>query len=367
MEYNIKNLNNPTNKVKLKKSTYIIILFIPLLISLSIYFFIKSGNKVDKTINISEKGDINYTVCVRENDFYTDECLDSGMQYVASLINYIDINFNYELITDNKVDYKYNYKIESTINVFAKNDPSNIIYTDTEILLENESSILDKQLLTLKENVKINYSEYNEKIRKFKTEYGVSADSNVIVKLYIYPIIKYNEFTDVINKGEVLVELTIPLTENQINIKATVQNINTTKDYKDETKNINYTFLIIGVSILIITVIFIILIIIAIFVPLKRPTLYQKTVNKILREYDYIISETKTSIDTNKLNYQYIEVENFNELKDMALNTNKQILCLISRENKIPHETWFYIIDETSKIIYRYIINSNENKFKSKN
>jgi hypothetical protein len=184
-------------------------------LSLTIYFFTLSQNKA-KTINITENGKIDYQVCVKNNDYYPDKCLDKGMQYIANLIDYINVKFNYELSTNEKVNYNYKYHIDAEVNVFAKNDPTNIIYTDTKNLVkEKTATIKSKSLLKINDNIQIKYDEYNEKVRSFKNKYGVNADSNIKIKIYVTPTIKYSEFKRDIQKEEVMTELSIPLLKNK--------------------------------------------------------------------------------------------------------------------------------------------------------
>ena len=56
------------------------------------------SNSVKKTITLSykENSNINYLVYLKPNDYYIDQpYLSKGMQYIASLIDYVDVNFNY--------------------------------------------------------------------------------------------------------------------------------------------------------------------------------------------------------------------------------------------------------------------------------
>lgn len=345
-----------------KKNYYIVMGLTIIFLFFFIIFLVLSQHKIKRIVHVTERGNIDYSVCVSENDYYTEKCLDKGMQYIASLIDYIDIKFNYELLADSKVDYDYKYRVESKVNVFAKNDPDNVIYTNTKKLLEEKVEKLNNKFhLSIKENIKLNYDDYNERVRKFKNQYGVSADSNVLIKVYIEPIIKSKELKNEIRKNEVILELSIPLSENQINIKAETKDIYNTNDYKKETMGVlNYIYLIGSIISGITSLTLIGTFIFMLTSVQKNKTPYQKEVEKILREYDYIISESDTIIDPDETEYQYTDMKSFKDLKEMALNTDKQIICSELKELKSPARTWFYIINEQDKRIYRFAVYSKK-------
>lgn len=341
-------------------------LVIAITLPLTIILLVLSAHKTMKILNVNEKSDINYQICLKENDYYPEQCLDRGMQYIANLIDYIDVDFNYDLVADQKVDYEYTYRIDAEVSVFAKNDPTNIIYTNIdELVKEKKANLNGKSLLQIKENLKISYDQYNSLVRKFKNEYGVNADSNIKIRLYIKPVIKYNEFKTEIIKEEGVMELSIPLTESQININASLKNVNNKDQYKDEVNTmLNYVYLGSGIVTALIMLLSVAELILTISKKTRKKSPYQRAVDKILREYDDIISESETIIDPDETEYQYIDCVDFKELKDMALNTGKQIIFSELKELKRPHRSWFYIIDESNKMIYRTVIRADDPKFR---
>lgn len=342
-------------------------IIVAITLPLTIVLLTLSTFKTTISLKVKENGNVDYQICLKENDYYPNQCLDKGMQYIANLIDYIDIDFKYDLTTNHKIDSEYSYRVESEVRVFAKNDPTNIIYTDTEELLkEKVGSTSDKSLIQVQEKFKIDYDEYNDLVRKFKSEYGVNADSSIQIRLYITPVLKYKLFDAEVRKEESVLELSIPLTESQINITANLKNVNESNDFKDEVVTVrNYVYL--GCAI-VSGFIALSLLIQLILVSSKRKrnrTPYQKAVDKILREYDDIISESDTIIDPYETEYQYIDCKDFKELKDMALNTGRQIIFSELKELGKPHRSWFYIIDEANKMIYRTSIRSDDKNLKS--
>ena len=45
-------------------------------------------------ISYTEKSNVEYNVCLKNNDFYEEKCLPKNMKYVASLIDNIQVEFN---------------------------------------------------------------------------------------------------------------------------------------------------------------------------------------------------------------------------------------------------------------------------------
>lgn len=364
----MENKNHKKNKFelfKIRKNIYIALyILIPLFLIISISLLILSQNKKVETLDVTEKSTIDYSVCVKENDYYEEKCLDKGMQYIANLIDYVDVKLNYELLAEEKVNYEYKYRIEAVVNVFAKNDPSNVIFTDTNTLVEEKTkTIKDKQLLNLNEEVKIEYNKYNERVRNFKRVYGVNADSNILIKLYVTPVIKYDSFGRDINKKEAVMQLSIPLTENQINIKAATNDINKVETFEHKvTSLLDYVYLIGSIITGILTLVMTFFLLLEFTKKSRNRSPYQKAIDKILREYDYIISESDTIIDPEETEYSYTDMKNFKDLKEMAINTDKQIIYSELKELKKPHRTWFYIINEDDKRIYRYCVEDKKTK-----
>jgi hypothetical protein len=55
-------------------------------------------------VKYSETSNIDYKVLLRENEFFDNNYLESDKKYIASLIDYIDANFNYKLSLEEDVE-----------------------------------------------------------------------------------------------------------------------------------------------------------------------------------------------------------------------------------------------------------------------
>ena len=115
---------------------YICVIAVISIVFLTLLMFYISSTK-DYYVSYDETSDIDYKVYLKDNDFYEKNYLEKNNQYIASLIDYIDADFNYKLSMDDKnVDYTYSYKIDAIVNVKEKNTNNSLYYTTQNLLEE---------------------------------------------------------------------------------------------------------------------------------------------------------------------------------------------------------------------------------------
>ena len=82
------------------------------LIIIGSFFLLKAFTFEDaKIVNYSEQSNLDYNVYLKENTFYDNEYLPKDMIYVASLIDKIKIDFNYNFIIEEIVDLNFEYEV----------------------------------------------------------------------------------------------------------------------------------------------------------------------------------------------------------------------------------------------------------------
>ena len=105
--------------------------------------------RLNKTyyIDYTEGGSIDYNVFLKENEFFEDSYLGKDQSYVASLIDRIMANFNYEMdIDDDDVNYRYSYRINSKLEII--DDTSGVaIFDPVETLVEVKNAFPSKSWL----------------------------------------------------------------------------------------------------------------------------------------------------------------------------------------------------------------------------
>lgn len=333
---------------------FILILLALLVASLTLIMIEKAVRfSENEVVTYNEKGNLDYKVNLKKNDFYDSRTLNKNMIYVASLINNIDVNFKYD----------FNISEESDIN-FAYDIIGDLVITDTDgknTFFEKKYTLKKKQLKYLKneknytftDNIKVNYGTYNDLANKFRANYGIDTKSNLIVYLNVYKQGSGDSVQGLNNNSHMT--LTIPLSEKAIDIKMDSKGItNTSKVYSNVGFRVeNYFSAFIALGLLVLFIILLIMIIRTIYLIRTKKSKYERYIKKILREYDRLIVETVTA--PNESGKNIIEIDSFEELLDVRDNLGLPIKHFIVDE---MHESDFYI--DHSEELYLLVLKSTD-------
>lgn len=301
----------------------------------------------EKNINFQEKGNVNYKVQLKENDFYENTTQDENMSYVSSLIDKININFNYNFLIDEKIDFDIEYEIVGKLIIEDSENKSN--YYEKEYKLEEAKKENNNYTnhYSVNKSVDIDYDYYNDIANTFRSKYGISATS--YLEVYFKSTRKVNNHTLKDNEN---ITLKIPLSQRAINIKLDKSKFNENKVEKISEKDVkvkNIYTLILSIIIFIVDLFLIIYLILFINKTTVKKSKYEKELNKILKEYDRFIGNVKRL--PNFEGYKKIELNSFQELLDVRDNINKVIMYyeIVKRRKSM-----FYIIDNND--LYLYIL-----------
>lgn len=335
----------------------IVLLLGVLLLCLSIDF------KKKITLPYKDNGSIDYSVYLKDNEFYEEKSLPKGKKYISALIDNIDTKFDYKFSVEKNINMKYNYYIDGTIIV--KDTDGKSIYEKKYTLVENKTKEEYGNIFSINENLKINYDKYNLVAKKFLSQYNVSKDVEFVVKLHVNVIGTHEDFNNNLSDNGVL-ELSIPLknTLSTIEIGEYISNKNDTLLQYSETRINNYMMFTIAIALIVLDLIIVGYVLIGIIRNRDASTLYNLQLNKIKKEYDRYISET---VITQKLDdllktrsLRIILIKTFDDLLDIRDSLKSPILF----HEEIPGvETVFYIINDN--VAYLYLMHVN--KFKRKN
>jgi hypothetical protein len=339
-------------KVIYKQSLTIKVLVSVILTIITIVLFhISKNNKNTKILFYSEKSNLDYKVYLEKNNYYEEPYLTKNMHYIASLIDYIDINFDYNFKINDNVNSEYKYYIEAVIAIFEEGKPSNIIFEKKERLTQDiVKNIENSKSFNINETLQIDYNKYNSLAKNFKSEYNILADSNLKLVLHVEINGNYEEIAYPI-KTKSSMEMIIPLTEQMIDINMDYNEINKSNEFKvTSKKGIEYAFVAISVLFGLMAFASIVQLAAEIYKVKNKKSLYQKKVEKILRNYDRVVVEIKNMIKI-KENDDIIEVTSFEELLDVSDRLSKSILFIETAENE---KSWFIV--KNGEEIYRYIL-----------
>ncbi len=303
----------------------IILSIITLVLSIgTIYYALNNTEK--EAVSYSQYGNVDYKVCLKNNSFYTQNCLDKNMSYVSTLIKNVALTFDYDLSTSKDLDIKTEYEVDAKL-VISNTDNTSKYYEQKYILKPKTSEGISKinNEYKISQNVDIDYDYYNAIASNFKSQYGIETNSYLEVSFQVYHTNSTTEDVKVTSPSPVV--LNIPLSQKSININMASSGIN-----KQETQNIessiftlkNIICLFIGVISLIICLISSLKVAKMLSLTKEKKNNYDKFIEKILREYDRLIVETSTLPKFNK--YYITKVNNFGELIDVRDNLRLPIM-----------------------------------------
>lgn len=302
------------------------------------------------SVNYTDKSDLDYNVFLKQNDYYETQSLPKNKNYVSTLIDYINANFKYDFKSSDKLDLEYTYYIKA--DILVNNQQGKNIFKKEETLVEKKNfQDADDNKFEINEEVRIDYVKYNQLATEFVNKYEISADSKVVVSLYIDVVGKHAEFDKKL-KDKAVISLEIPLTNKQVDIAMDYKlsnNKNEIFQYRDTIVK-NPILFTISIILAIIDVIIIIALVLYILKNRDNVTLYKQRLKKILRDYNGYICETnnfrRTDID-NDLRLEYVKT--FDDIINIRDSIEKPILF---HEERKGERAIFYLIDENVAYIY---------------
>lgn len=301
-----------------KKRLIVFFVAICLLISAGYYLY-KYSQNVNKEINIKyeEKSNVDYKVYLKENSFFETPYLEKNRTYIASLIDYILIDYNYTFKIDEKLKGSYSYYIKGTVSA-NKNNSTEAYWSKDYLLTEKVTKNYENtDEITISSETKINYQVYNNLLNDFKSQYGVTMDGLLNVSLVIENTIE----TDLIDRKILKsndIDLNIPLTTLTIEVPIETNEQNNNGILISETvqQNVLYytTMKYIGYVCFAAAGVLLVIILYALLWASKYENKYNKTLKRILKTYDNIIVNVQVLPSTDELNV--IKVTSFDELID---------------------------------------------------
>lgn len=328
------NFRHTKNRIYIGYATRMMISFIMFFIVLlsSIVVIRESLNIVKiNEIKIKETSDLDYKVYLNKNDIYDEEYLNKDLSYITELINLIKIDVKYNFEVNEKSNYNFKYQILGDLIIEDSEKKDNVYVNKTYILSDKIEDIIEHDTkYEIDKTITIDYWYYNGLANKLK-EYKQTSKS--YLKIYINIIgetldTNYYSFTNKVKPS-----IIIPLAEDAIKIEK--NNINNTKKVgnKPLTTVRSLPLLALGIVLFLVAILIIAQIILKIKYLFPKKSIYDKTIDKILKEYDDIIINTTTKPDKAKL--KVVNVLEFKELLDVY--------------NQVKEPIKYYIINEHNK------------------
>lgn len=317
---------------------------------LFLFIFIKS-NQVQYT-SYDESSNIDYSVYLKDNEFFSNNHLSKDKQYISTLIDYINTKFNYKLtLEESNVKYKYSYRVDAVVKVTDKSTKK-VVFTKSESLVPSKELDGDEKVLTINENLKIDYNKYNDLINKFVSTYDLGDVESVLDVNATINVVGSCEDLGQSDSNESVMTLSIPLTQKTMAIDISNNLINTEDNLMvcSRPSIFNYIYLVIAFIFTILGITFIVNMIIYSNNTRTAKNVYDKELKKLLNNYGPYIQKVDGAF--NLRGYQAVKIETFDDMLEIRDTIQQPILMV---EN-IRQNGSFFIIPSNTKILYVYSI-----------
>jgi len=295
-----------------------------------------------KIIYYEEKGNLDYRVYLKPNEFYETPYLTGGMTFIARLINNIEVDVNYNFNIDENVNIDYNYDIIGRLTI--NNSDNQKLFEKEYTLLSNKAlKVENSNQININEKLNIDYDYYNDLANNFKSTYAVETINNLDIYVRVNKKVINGTSIDLNETSEM--NLNIPLTERTINIRINNTGINN-KNSIIEKSNMalkNMTFVILAIILFIGAIAAILKSLGLLSLMFNKSTKYDRFIKKVLKEYDRLIVETETEPNLKELNI--IKIRKFQELLDVRDNLKKPIMYYIVNKHQ---KSYFYIQNDNN-------------------
>ena len=325
------------------------VIAIVLFFATALYF---GSKRVDANVVASIKAqvdsDVDYRVYYTENPFYSEPYLKSGLTYIASYIDHIDVDFMYENYYNDTLDGSYDYYVKATVNVSSPIDSSQKVIWSRDYKIGDIESVSFKNDddYQIKKTISLNYQEYLNDYLAYKEGTALTTSAVLDLNFYVLNYGSYDGLDDF--KYQEVTTLEIPLSDPTFNIsvlKLTPKEV--VNEKKEEAKEEKVFNKIIAILLSGLGAIALVSLICYHNIRISKLTYYEKRLHKILHVYDPIIVNVEKLPSLAKKSV--IEVTTFDELLDAQ---NEITLPINFYEDKKKRVAKFVLIKSDLAWVY---------------
>lgn len=341
----------------MKKIKKLNIVFAVLATAISIFFlYLGSVFKIENKLSYSEEGNVDYKVYLKSNNDFNTPYLGKGRKYIASLIDHINIDYNYRFKGDKDMNYTCKYYIVASASVKDGGTDGKLLYDKERYLLNDKTKTVSGKEIALSESIDLDYGEYNKIIEDFTSRYSLSGNSSILnISMKIELTANGGGFSSPINDTSLL-ELSVPLTDRTVAIDVAYKEIDEKKEKVEISPNRmwNILFFIIGLVFAAYAARMIFVLVKQYLKAKSEQSLYDKRKADILGHYGRVISNVDEIKDISSLSF--IDVDDFVDLINIRDCLDKPIL--FSEVEGGQEVAWFVVVDNDNA--YRYILDGQE-------
>ena len=332
----------------LVQSIILVILTLLVLISVITYAYISKTYYVEYT----EHGSVDYTVQLKDNEFYESAYQGKDHTYVGSLVDGVIVDLAYELNANTEdVYYDYSYSVVANLLVVDTRSDEAIFDNEYTLVSEKKDTHNTSSKLHINELVILDYDEYNDLANRFVTTYDLTDTKNVLVVT-----LKVNIYSDGAAVGSTTTNthttaLEIPLTDKTVDIK-TVANA-PTQDVKTiacDAGSGKEFFKIFAIIIGVIDVLAAGFMATFIYLTRTKDITYASKLQKLISRYKSYIQKILTPFDM--YGYQVLTVDTFDEMLEIR-DTIQEPILMYENDDKTCTQ---FIIPTNTMLVYLYTL-----------
>lgn len=304
------------------------------------------NNKKIVKLSYAEDNSIHYNVYLKENSFFDTPYLGENKTYIASLIDYIDINFNYSIKYNSQLTGDTRYKYVAIVRANKRDSAGYYWEKEYDLSSEKVVDVKYKDSVKINDNVKVKYSTYNDILNEFRREYGLNTSGELVVAMKINNTANFENIDRPITVNSEM-SLSIPLLEQALEVSINKNTTNGNDILSFETTDNSTEYLVYKICGVVIVVVSLLAVIEATRnrSNIKSYSGYDLKLQKILKEYDSIIANTNGLEIIEGL--KQIEISSFEELIDVYNEVRMPI-----NYYKSKNESLFIIINNDIAWIY---------------
>ena len=302
-------------------------------------------------IDYTERGNVNYTVSLKENDFYDGVIAEENRAYVAALIDCVIADFDYEFAVAAKdVSLEYTYSVDALMLV-ADKTTGKVLLNIKDNVIPAKTAALSGDHISIDETAIVGFDKYSDLQKRFVEGYGLSTTKSTLQIILTVNMTGACEQFDGDSRHSYNVKLNVPLGEKTVIMNTTTDNLTDHGQILACSKNVaKVVFLVLFIVFASFTLLAAIALVLFARLTINTDITYENCVKKLLRNYKSYIQ--KISNTFNEDGYHVLYINSFDEM--LEIRDTLQLPILMS-ENTDRTSTKF-LIPAAGGLLYSYEI-----------
>ena len=307
-----------------------VIALVALIAAASLLLYFRIDQKI--YVNYTEKGNVDYSVMLKNNSFYDEPVLGPNQAYVAETIDKIPFAFNYEMALDaDKVEYQYSYSVNTRMEIIDNKTMKPLI-SKTEVLKESGTLKKIDSPLKIAETAMIDYQAYNKFAKDFIDTHTLPNHSaSLTVYMTVNVITMCNDLeSDSVNSYTVSASIPLAQTTLDVAVSTTVPPAETRMLACSNTwvQNVFKVVAIVSASVLVALVI---LLILYTYLTRNHDIVYSTKIKRLYASYKSYIQKITDAFDAT--GYRLVEVDSFEAMLNIRDTLQAPILMHENLDN----------------------------------